>query len=288
MPELPEAETIVRGLRRGLIGARIARVDVLHDDVLTEPALAFAERLQRRTIDAVERRGKNVVIRFDGDARLVVNLGMSGRLLHREPDDPHPPPTHPAVRCRLEGGALGGGTLVYHDVRRFGRLSVLEPEQFRAWSNRLGPEPLGRRFRARELSEALSASVSPVRSWLLDQRKIAGVGNIYANEALHRAGIHPRTPAMHVSAPAATRLHRGIRRVLREAIRRQGTTLRDYRTAGGGEGSFGSLLRVYGRAGEPCPRCHSPVERIVFGDRSAFFCPSCQPEAAPGRAFPDR
>ncbi len=277
MPELPEAETIVRGLSPAVTDRRIAEVDVVHHDVLDGGAAAFSRRLEGTRIAAVRRRGKNIVLRLDSEDRLVVNLGMSGRLLHRCPDDDTAPPTHPAVRFRLEGP----GHLVYHDVRRFGRLQVLDGEAYRQWSRSLGPEPLGRRFTGRRLADDLSRSKSPIRSWLLDQRRVVGVGNIYANEALHRARIHPRTPARTIDGEAARRLHRAIRKVLRDSIQAQGTTLRDYRTARNEEGSYAHRLRVYGREGEPCPRCGTPVERVVFGNRSAFFCPTCQPEPDP-------
>jgi formamidopyrimidine-DNA glycosylase len=282
MPELPEAETIVRGLRPHLPGRTIRSVEVIHEDLLAGGVEAFSGLRAGTRILGVDRRGKNIVIPvgLDDDQEaaffLVVNLGMSGRLLFRPTGDPSPPPTHPGVRFHLEEGSA----MVYHDVRRFGRLELLPPKAFRAWTRSLGPEPLGRSFTARRLARDLAASISPVRSWLLDQRKVAGVGNIYANEALFLARIHPRTRATDIPEPGARRLHRAIRRVLREAIRARGTTLRDYRTAAGDEGSYGGTLRVYGRKEEPCPRCGAPVERLVFGNRSAFRCPRCQPEAA--------
>ena len=274
MPELPEAETIVRGLSPAVTGRRIAGIEVIHPDVLDGRTAAITGQLQGKRIAEIGRRGKNIVLRLDSDDRLVVNLGMSGRLLYRSPDDNTPPPTHPAVRIGLEGP----GRLIYHDVRRFGRLQVLGSEAYREWSRSLGPEPLGRRFTGRRLADDLARSASPIRSWLLDQRRVVGVGNIYANEALHRARIHPRTPAREIGGKAARRLHRAIRKVLRDSIQAQGTTLRDYRTARNEEGSYAHRLRVYGRKGEPCPRCGATVERIVFGNRSAFFCPTCQPE----------
>lgn len=288
MPELPEAETIVRGLLAPLHDRRVTQVTVVRPDVVEGSATRFADALTGRVMQEVGRRGKNVVIHLDDDARLVVNLGMSGRLLYRPPSDPSPPPTHPVAEFHLSRGDDGeGGTLVYHDIRRFGLLRVLDARAYGRWSRSLGPEPLGRRFTARYLQEACAASRSPLRSWLLDQRKVAGVGNIYANEAAHLAGIHPRTPASAIPAQAIPRLHRAIRRVLRDAIEARGTTLRDYRTAQGWEGSYGGALRVYGRDGEPCPGCRTPVEREVFGNRSAFFCPTCQPAPdAPRRSPP--
>lgn len=277
MPELPEAETIAAGLRRSVAGARIEGVEVLHADVLAEPPDAFAERLRGRRIAEVGRRGKNVVIHLEDGGVLLVNLGMTGRLLPVAAGSPSPA-THPALRFALDRGR----TLVYDDVRRFGRVESLDAEAWAERSAALGPEPLGRGFTAADLAASLSRSRSPVRSWLLDQRRVAGVGNIYANEALHRAGIHPARPADSLSREDAVALHRALRTVLREAIRARGTTLRDYRTAEGGRGGFSVRLRVYGREGEPCPRCKSVVERLVLANRSAFLCPRCQPCAGPG------
>jgi formamidopyrimidine-DNA glycosylase len=294
MPELPEAETIARGLRPFAVGRTIDGVTVHHPDLLDLApdefrALLFggapnalpsaplsaspgATHSTAPTICDVTRRGKNVVLPLESGLTLVVNLGMSGRLLWRPADDPTPPPSHPAVTFHL-----GGDALVYHDPRRFGRIQLLSPNPFAAWSRALGPEPLDPGFTPPELALALSQSRSPIRSWLLDQRRIAGVGNIYAVEACHRAGIHPLTPARAIDAAGAARLHGALIEVLRRAIERGGTTLRDYRTAQGWEGAFQHDLGAYGRDGLPCPTCATPVERLVFSNRSAFVCPTCQP-----------
>jgi formamidopyrimidine-DNA glycosylase len=275
MPELPEAETIVRGLRRTVVGRVIARVDVLRGDVLRVPPDGFRACLRGREIMAVARRGKNVILQLSGSRILLVNLGMTGRLLPRLPDRPPPafPPTHPAVLFRLRGG----GTLVFDDVRRFGAVECLSEDAWSARSHALGPEPLSGQFTAERLARDLSRSRAPVRSWLLDQRHVAGVGNIYANEALWHARIHPFRRASDLSRTEAVRLHRAVREVLGRAIEARGTTLRDYRTAEGESGGFGVSLNVYGREGSPCPRCARPIERLVLGNRSAFFCLRCQP-----------
>lgn len=276
MPELPEAETIVRGLREFVLGERVRSVQVVHQDVLREPESNFTRKLRKRQITSVHRRGKKVVFRLDNAWVLAVNLGMTGRLL---PFLTSPPssegPTHPAVRLRFESGSI----LVFNDTRRFGSLECLSEEEWAERSARLGPEPLDPAYTARILSAGLARSRSPIRSWLLDQRRIAGVGNIYANEALYLAGVHPERPACDLRGSEAKDLHRAIRRVLREAIKAGGTTIRDYRNAQGSRGEYATRLLVYGRDGEPCDRCHSIIERTVFGNRSAFFCPGCQ---APG------
>lgn len=277
MPELPEAETIVRGLRSSIVGERIERVEVLKADVLREPKRRFSAKLHGRTIVAVERRAKNVLILLDGKRLVAVNLGMTGRLLHfSTPPHGSRRPGHPAVRLRF----AAGGLLVFDDTRRFGTVECLSADQWRERSDRLGPEPLGDDYASGDLLAALSMSRSPVRSWLLDQRRIAGIGNIYAAEALYLAGIHPKCPARDIDPDRAAALHRSIRTVLRDAIRAGGTTIRDYRTVEGAEGQYARHLYVYGREGEPCARCDTTVEKVVFSNRSAFFCPRCQPSSA--------
>ena len=274
MPELPEAETIVRGLRPALVGRTISATQVLHADVLREATSGFSRKVKGREIVSVGRRGKNVVMRLSGDRVLAVNLGMTGRLLPSggyvgDPDASR----HPAVRFGLDDGE----TLVFDDTRRFGTVECLSGDEWRGRSDRMGPEPLEASFTPDDLWAGLKASRSPVRSWLLDQRRIAGVGNIYANEALFLAGIHPQRAAKSVVRHEATALHGGLRDVLENAIDAGGTTLRDYRDASGGEGQYARRLLVYGRDGEPCTRCGAEVRRIVFGGRSAFHCPTCQP-----------
>ena len=274
MPELPEAETIVRGLRPRLAGRTIRGATVVRPDILRVPPDDFTEAVRGRTFRSVERRGKNVISLLSGAHVLAVNLGMTGRLLHfRTPPGPEDASAHPAVRFSLDDGSL----LVFDDVRRFGTVECLTAGTWTERSSRMGPEPLDGRFTAKRLHQALSTSRTPVRNWLLDQRRIAGVGNIYANEALYHAGIHPRRPARDVDPDEAAQLHRALRRVLRNAIRAGGTTLRDYRTADGQRGRYGTALWVYGRDGAECRRCGSTMERTVFGNRSAFFCPECQP-----------
>jgi formamidopyrimidine-DNA glycosylase len=256
-----------------VVGRRIRSAEILHGDVLREPPDRFAERIRGRQVKSVERRGKNVLLVLDADLLVAVNLGMTGRLL------PFPTPAaaeraggHPAVRFRLESG----GALVFDDTRRFGTVECLSAAAWSERSGRMGPEPLDESFTPEALHRALRTSRAPVRSWLLDQRKVAGVGNIYANEALHLAGIHPRTEAGAVTRTQAERLHVAVRDVLRSAIRAGGTTIRDYRNAEGGEGRYARRLLVYDRAGEPCSRCGRTIRRTVFGGRSAFHCPGCQ------------
>lgn len=270
MPELPEVETIVRGLRPALPGRTIKDVQVLRPDVLRRPPRVFSARLRGRVFESVQRRGKNIVSHLTGGVVLVVNLGMTGRLLLA---DDKARTTHPAVRFTLTPGPA----LVFDDVRRFGVVEVMDESEWAERDQRLGPEPLSSNFTARRLKRDLERSLSPIRSWLLDQRRVAGVGNIYANEALHRAGIYPRRPAKSVTEREAKMLHSAIRQTLRTAIANRGTTLRNYRDATGLPGDNASRLRVYGRDQEPCLRCSTRIRRFVFGNRAAFYCPTCQP-----------
>lgn len=273
MPELPEAETIARDLRRHVLGRTVTGVKVTHADVLGAGLTpkSISERLVGRRIDEVGRRGKNVVLRFEDGPVVVVNLGMTGRLVVSEAPRASEL-RHVAVRFDLDHG----GALLYDDVRRFGRIDVYTPETWDEKQRELGVEPLSDEFTPERLHEMTQRSRTPIRHWLLDQRRIAGIGNIYANEALFRAKIHPARPANTLSRAEATRLRDAIRDVLTEAIKVRGTTLRDYRDANGEAGGFEPFLRVYGREGQPCPVCGTPIERVVLSNRSAFYCPNCQ------------
>ena len=269
MPELPEVETIVRDVHRAATGARIERVEVLKEDLIEGDAKEFRRCVKGRAIGGVTRRAKNIVVDL-GDDRLVVNLGMTGRLLVA--DRSAPLPRYLGVRFDLDDGRL----LLYEDVRRFGRLECLPAARWAERDRALGYEPLSDELTPRALREMASKSRVAVKTWLMDQRRVVGVGNIYASEALFRARIDPRRPANTLTLPQAKRLHAAIREVLQEAIDFRGTTLLDYRDASGQPGEFSRRLRVYDRKGEPCTVCETPLQRIVQGGRSTFFCPRCQ------------
>lgn len=271
MPELPEVETIVRDLARALPGARIRSVDVPRPDLIEgEAADSFARALAGRRIASVARRAKNLVFDVGEGEKLVVNLGMTGRLLLGAASEADP--THLGVRFRLDDGR----ELRYHDVRRFGRLERMGPARWEAWEGALGAEPLADGFTADLLREMAARSRVEVKTWLMDQRRVVGVGNIYASEALFRAGIDPRRPARTLTSAEVERLRDEVRAVLEEAISFRGTTFLDYRDASGERGEFARRLRVYDRAGHPCRTCGAPIERIVQAGRSTFFCPRCQ------------
>ena len=274
VPELPEAETIVRGLRTKIVGESIRRVEVLHIDILRQPKSIFSKRVRLRRIDGIERRGKNVLLVLNEGWVIKVNLGMTGRLLpFSRPPRGIERPTHPAVRIRFLSGAL----LVFDDTRRFGSVEALSGAEWNERSNLMGPEPLGPSYQVSGLIDGLHRSSSPIRSWLLDQKRIAGIGNIYANEALYLAGIHPQRQSCSVTRNEAKALYRSLRSVLGDAIKAGGTTIQDYRNTDGDKGEYTGQLGIYGREGKPCNRCTSKVKRVVFGNRSAFYCPSCQP-----------
>lgn len=269
MPELPEVETIVRDLRVRITGARFGEVRVVRDDLVEGNVRAFEETVSGRTIASVTRRAKNIVIAIDGD-RLVINLGMTGRVLVLDPGTPDP--AHTGVGFDL----VDGRRVIYRDARRFGRLAALSVQ---AWERRaagMGPEPLEDLFTTDLLHAATRTSRSPIKPWLMDQRRVVGVGNIYASEALFRAGITPRKAARRLTRRETSALHTAIREVLQEAIDFRGTTLLDYRDAAGEPGEFSRRLRVYDREGEPCVRCGTPIRRIVQGGRSTYFCGGCQ------------
>jgi formamidopyrimidine-DNA glycosylase len=280
VPELPEAETIVRGIRPAVTGRTIRRTQVLRPDILRKPARVFRNAVADSTIQGVSRRGKNVILELGGGAVIKINLGMTGRVL----PFPHPPrgprrPTHPAVRFYFDDDSV----LVFDDQRRFGTMEHLDPDVWALTSAGMGPEPLADDFTAAALHQRLAGSRAPARSWLLDQKRIAGVGNIYAAEALFLAGIHPQRPANSVTEAEAAALHEGLRLILNRAIEAGGTTIRDYRNADGEEGRYARRLHVYGRDGDACSTCGDEIQRVVFSNRSAFFCPRCQPQGGAPR-----
>lgn len=271
MPELPEVETIVRDLARLLPGATIKRVEVVKADLIEDDTPeGFAKKIRGKKIRSVVRRAKNIVMDLGGEHRLLVNLGMTGRLLVTRTKDEGP--THLGVRLSLDGGR----ELRYHDVRRFGRLWTMTDAEWQAFDGGLGVEPLSDDFSDAWLVERAARSKVAIKTWLMDQARVVGVGNIYASEALFRAKVDPRRPANTLDAEELARVREGVRQVLQESIEFRGTTFLDYRDARGEEGEFAARLKVYDREGQPCPVCGTPIQRIVQGGRSTFFCPACQ------------
>jgi formamidopyrimidine-DNA glycosylase len=273
MPELPEVETIARILRQGgpdsqsLLGKRIAKVQLLWERTLATPSPnEFEARLTGQVFQDVTRRGKFLVLHLSGDEKLVFHLRMSGDML-LQPDEGHLAP-HDRLILFLEDGLR----LAFNDARKFGRAWLISDPA--TLFQKLGPEPLEPSFTAQELYTRLQASRRQLKPLLLDQTFLAGLGNIYTDEALHMAGIHPLTLSNTLDYSSAERLWRSIRQVLQEGIRMSGASI-DWVYRGG---EFQNQLRVYRRAGEACPVCQTPIRRIVVGQRGTHYCPVCQSE----------
>ncbi|HYC33265.1 MAG TPA: bifunctional DNA-formamidopyrimidine glycosylase/DNA-(apurinic or apyrimidinic site) lyase [Gemmatimonadales bacterium] len=273
MPELPEVETIVRDIRPALLGRRIERARLSHDDVLRGVSRRGLIRgLTGGTVRDVFRRAKHAVLDL-GERRLVVQPGMTGSLVVHDgplgPDDA----AYAVLRCELDDGR----ELVYRDVRRLGTLLLLDRKSWARYDAAIGPEPLDAGFTAERLGEALGRSRQAVKKVIMDQKHLAGVGNIYANEALFAAGIDPSKPAARLTGDDHRRLHAEIRRILSAAIASSGTTFRDYRTGTGEPGNFQLELSVYGREGERCRRCGTRLTGTHAIDaRITVFCHRCQ------------
>jgi formamidopyrimidine-DNA glycosylase len=273
MPELPEVETIVRDIRPALVGRRIQRATLSHDDVLRGVTRRrLIRRLTGATIQNVFRRAKHAVLELD-TGRLVVQPGMTGSLVvHRRllrPDAAK----YAVLRAELDRG----GELVYDDVRRLGTLLFLDDQQWQRYSDAIGPEPLDDEFSVEQFGTTLGRSRQAIKKVIMDQHHLAGVGNIYANEALFAAGIDPSKPASSLKPEDHRRLHGEIRRILTAAIGSNGTTIRDYKTGTGDSGSFQLELLVYGREGEPCRVCGTRLTGTHEIDaRISVFCHRCQ------------
>ena len=270
MPELPEVETTRRGIAPHVVGRRIARLNV-YDPRLRWPVPDdLPRKVQGRTIDAIERRSKYLLFRIDGDT-LVFHFGMTGSLrVYRKAPARRP---HDHVDLVLDDGTL----LRYHDPRRFGAMLLVEGSgENHPLLARLGPEPFDPSFDARYLWEALRTRTAAIKLALMDNSVVVGVGNIYANEAMFRAGIRPTTPARKVSRPRIARLVEAVRAVLGAAIDSGGSTLRDYVDAGGRPGRAQLGYFVYDREGQPCRVCRTPIRMRRLGARASYYCPTCQ------------
>jgi formamidopyrimidine-DNA glycosylase len=273
MPELPEVETVRRGLNGCVTGRRFANVRVL-ERRLREPIAvkALAENLPGKRILAVERRAKYLLLKLEGGADLIIHLGMTGRVLLRPAGAPPEPHVHVIFSF------ADGGELHFQDPRRFGLIALAAANgkaPHRALRG-LGLEPLARECTGARLHDLARGLRRPVKTFLMDGRFVVGVGNIYASEALFLAGIRPRRSVRRLRAEDWERVAAAVKRVLRDAIRAGGTTLRDFQDMNGDAGSFQVRLRVYDRAGAPCRHCGEAIRRAVLGGRSSYYCPACQ------------
>ncbi len=282
MPELPEVETVRRGLEPALVGRRIERVHLARKDLRVPFPPRFAKRLEGRRIESLGRRAKYLLADLDGGETLVIHLGMSGRLTleTRAPAGFHHArknlDAHDHVLIVLEGGRR----LLFNDPRRFGLMTLVPTAEIETDKlfRKLGIGPLDGALDGKSLQARFAKRRTSLKAALIDQSVIAGVGNIYASEALHRAQLSPRRLASTLKPDAARRLAEAVKAVLSEAVEAGGSTLRDYVRSDGSPGYFQHRFAVYDRAGERCPRagCRGTIRRIVQSNRSTFFCPACQ------------
>jgi formamidopyrimidine-DNA glycosylase len=269
VPELPEVETVRRAIAPALEGRTLAHVEI-NDVRLTRPEdpLVVAAELTGELVEQVDRRGKYLIVRFASGRALLIHLRMTGSLL-REPSAA----THVRAVLTLDDGSEVG----YRDVRRFGTWLLLEPGELEPYLGaRVGQEPLVAAFTAKGLGQRLEGRRAPLKAALLDQRTLAGLGNIYVDEALWYAKLHPVRVAGSLDRDELRRLHRAIRKALELGIARQGSTLTDYRLPDGSAGSMQKEFKAYGRLDEPCDRCGTPIVKIRVGGRGTWFCPRCQ------------
>ncbi len=281
MPELPEVETVRQGLSPHLDGARLVKVTQNRENLRFPLPERFAARLTGAVVQTLERRAKYLLARLDTGETLVAHLGMTGRFTV---SDHRPGRFHNQIGGVEKHDHLifetdRGAVIAFNDARRFGYMDLISTKTLaeHPWFKGLGPEPLGDDFNAKSLGAALTGRKQNIKATLLDQRLVAGLGNIYVSESLNRAGIDPRRAAGTLKPRELTRLVAAVKAVLIEAVAAGGSTLKDYRSADGELGYFQHSFRVYGREGQPCPQpCTGVVERIVQSGRSTFFCPKCQ------------
>ncbi len=267
MPELPEVETIRRGLERGILNKTISRIHIHDGRVLRQDAEDFTRRLLKQTIVAVSRRGKALALSLSSGESLVVHVMMTGQLVVDGGT---------GVHTRVAFEFTDGTKLLYNDQRVFGQLRVVRDVGEINYFKVIGPEPFDKAFNAAYITSALKKTSRPIKTILLDHTFVAGIGNIYACEVLFRAAISPKRRGSLIKSAEASVLHREIVSVLKEAIRHGGSSMRNYRDSSGKKGNFKARIRVYAREGEPCLTCAAGVVRIVQSGRSTFYCMKCQ------------
>jgi formamidopyrimidine-DNA glycosylase len=273
MPELPEVETVCRGLEKSILGKRIAHAETMRADLRFPFPDDMCERLEGASVRGIRRRSKYILIEMDSDDIWIIHLGMSGRVLVLD-EEPETLQKHDHVLVRFEGGT----TLVYNDARRFGIMDICTADDFdtHALIKDLGPEPLTDVFDEKYMRERIAKKHSPIKHVIMDAHVVVGVGNIYACESLFRSSIDPTRKASSLSKKEVAVLVVNIKKILKSAIASGGSSLRDYVQATGEMGYFQHKFAVYGREGEPCEVCERPIERIKQQNRSTFYCVKCQ------------
>lgn len=267
MPELPEVETIIRGLQQQLVGLKIVRIRVNLPKVIRRGDISL---LKGAAIQGISRRGKIILITLSNKITILVHLKMSGQIIYTSSEKPATKHTH------LIFELSDGNQLRYIDPRQFGYFLLIknsELSQIRPLTT-LGPDPL--KISLDDFKERISKRKGRIKSLLLNQSFLAGIGNIYADEILHQAQIHPLKPAQNISVPQIERLYQASKEILTEAIERKGSSIRDYLDSSGQEGNYQKLHQAYQREGKPCLTCQTKIARLKIGGRSSYFCPNCQ------------
>ena len=271
MPELPEVETVRRGLEKLILGKKIASLDIRYPKMIKTDLDQFQKELPGQVVKSMGRRGKYLLF-YLTDKVLISHLRMEGKYFYYPGQVPERKHAHVFIHFE------DGGTLVYEDVRKFGTMELLAPELLEAYfiSKKLGPEPSEQDFDLGSFKLALKKSKKPIKSHLLDQTLVAGLGNIYVDEVLWRAKVHPASPSQSLTRAEATSIHEQTIEVLGQAVEKGGSTIRTYTNAFGEDGTMQDFHQVYDKTGEACSRCGAIIEKIQLGGRGTHFCPKCQ------------
>ena len=271
MPELPEVETVRRGLEKLILGKKISNIEIRYPKMIKTDLNQFQKELPGQVIQSMGRRGKYLLFNLR-DKVLISHLRMEGKYFYYPDQVPERKHAHVLIHFK------DGGTLVYEDVRKFGTMELLAPELLEAYfiSKKLGPEPTEQDFDLGRFKLALKRSKKPIKSHLLDQTLVAGLGNIYVDEVLWRAKVHPSRYSNSLTAQEARKVHDETIKVLGQAVEKGGSTIRSYTNAFGEDGTMQEFHQVYDKAGQACSRCGSTIEKIQLGGRGTYFCPKCQ------------
>src|SRR4030066_2389631 len=264
MPELPEVETVIRGLKKTILGKTIQKVEVFFPKVIKQELPKFSRNLENSSIEKISRRGKNILISLSNGKTWLTHLGMTGHLFFQKSNN-LPKAKHDILKIRFKNNS---GGLRFEDMRKFGRTYIVEENPLKA-IEKLGPEPLKVSFK--QFEEIFSATKRKIKPALLDQSLLAGIGNIYADESLFEAKIHPQTRTDKLSEVALRGLYWGIRKTLKKAVKTGGSSVANYVDVDGNPGHFQIYHKVYGREGQPCPRCGAKIKRILVRQRSTHF-----------------